>query len=385
MKSRVILGLSASMLMVMLAFTGCESGQTEPEKPVQTNSETAVSESDSFSVYQPVIDAFYKLASGQYEYSTEDESDIPKGGMGILEGNGFGSSDSMLWKSGFVIRDLSGDGVPELLIGSVEEKATEGDRTAIYAIYTIADDREKFVLDGTYRNMYYLCENGSLFNQGSAGAAYSIFGLYDLTKDGQSLLCRDFYFTHEKDGNFDNIRCWHNTVGEMNPAVSVELDITLDEFWEMEEKLSEQTVTIEMTSFGEYGGVEKPVLDEGGAVSPVYARDYTGECDEYTLDTTDYAAKVVFTAKSAVRNFKLISLTVKDISEDGNVSYSFDDLYVYGDLTADKGLAVTMNLPEIIPFYGISYTDGVGNTRVFSINLSGFDGSLYLTEISGVG
>ena len=44
-----------------------------------------------------------------------------------------------------------------------------------------------------------------------------------------------------------------------------------------------------------------------------------------------------------------------------------------------------MSLPETIPFYGISYTDGTGADRVFSVNLSGFDGSVYLVEIGGVG
>jgi len=44
-----------------------------------------------------------------------------------------------------------------------------------------------------------------------------------------------------------------------------------------------------------------------------------------------------------------------------------------------------MSLPETIPFYGISYTDGTGTDRVFSVNLSGFDGSVYLAEIGGVG
>ena len=50
-----------------------------------------------------------------------------------------------------------------------------------------------------------------------------------------------------------------------------------------------------------------------------------------------------------------------------------------------QGLAVKMSLPETIPFYGISYTDGTGADRVFSVNLSGFDGSVYLAEIGGAG
>ncbi len=62
-----------------------------------------------------------------------------------------------------------------------------------------------------------------------------------------------------------------------------------------------------------------------------------------------------------------------------------EELYHHGDLLPGSGLSVKMSLPETVPFYGISYRDNSGAERIFSVNLSGFDGAVYLTEIGGVG
>lgn len=394
------------LLAAMLSMTGCELRDILPEDPVpeetQRGNETETTENkaepevsdpdpsepeisepevDYGTFYQPVIDEFFRLAAGDY-----DENNIPEGGTSLLEGNGWNRDDAMLWDSGYMIRDLSGDGIPELLIGS-----TAGDGydvvsgTMIYALFTAADGQVHLTLEGAYRNAYCILEDGSIFNQGSGGAIYSIFGLYDLTADGTALTCRDCWFTHEKDGNFEDIRCWHNTTGEMDPAVSEELSMTLDELWAKEEELAKQRKVLDLTTFAEYGGVEKPEYAENPTVSVVYGNDYTGEYDSFAVDDADYAVDVVFTTDGTVRNFKVIALTLNEITDDGYMSFFFEELYTYGDLTPDKGLAVKMSLPETIPFYGISYTDGTGADRVFSVNLSGFDGSVYLEEIGGVG
>ena len=377
MKTNKLIILLAAMLL-----TGCTLGDTAPDKPDQgdVQPETAQTEDavNYEAVYKPVLDELFKIASCAYDFDTADASGIPEGAAGILENNGWGSSELMLWESGYIMQDFSGDGIPELLIGAE-------DNCMVYALYTIADGAVQLLAEGTYRNMYYLTEDGLFLNQGSGGAIYSIIGTYELKAGESALTCRDYWFTHEKDGNFEDVRCWHNTTGEMDPAVSEELAMTLDEFWAMEMDLFDHAVTLDLTTFAEYGGVEKPEYPENPTVSAVYGNDYTGEYDSYAADYTDYAVDVVFTTDGTVRNFKVIALTLDEITEDGDMSFFFKDLYTYGDLTPDKGLAVKMSLPETIPFYGISYTDGTGADRVFSVHLSGFDGSVYLAEIGGAG
>ena len=379
------------LLAAMLAMTGCELRNAVPDDPVETlntqkteaaaeNTENENTENsgnteeptepavDYTAYYQPVIDDMFKAAMGEY-----DAGNVPEGGVGLMEGYG-----DMLWDAGFAVTDLSGDGIPELLIGSLGSGM-------IFAVFTVSGGAPKLVLEGWYRNAYYLLQDGTIYNRGSGGAAYTILGIYDISEDGSSLVCRDCWFTHEKDGDFGNLVCWYNTAGVNDITVSEELTMTLDELWEKEEELAKQRKVLDLTTFAEYGGVEKPEYAENPTVSAVYGNDYTGECDSFAADDADYAVDVVFTTDAAVRNFKVIALTLNEITDDGYMSFSFKDLYIHGDLTPDKGLAVKMSLPETIPFYGISYTDGTGADRVFSVNLSGFDGSVYLAEIGGVG
>jgi hypothetical protein len=151
----------------------------------------------------------------------------------------------MLGNAGYRIADYSGDRIPELLIGDVNNGM-------IYALYTVKDDQVHLTLEGAYRNAYYLLEDGSIFQQASGGAIYSIFGLYDLSADGSETICRDYWFTHEKDGDYEDIRCWHNTVGDMDIAVSEELAMTLEEFWAMEEKYADKIIVPKLIPFAEW-------------------------------------------------------------------------------------------------------------------------------------
>ncbi len=125
------------------------------------------------------------------------------------------------------------------------------------------------------------------------------------------------------------------------------------------------------------------VYADNPTVQAMFAHEYTGEWDEYALSDSEYAERVVFLTDGAVKDFRLMALKLEEITDAGKISFAAEVLYHHGDLTPERGLAVTMNLPETIPYYGISYTDGTGAERLFSVSLSGFDGSVYLSEIGG--
>lgn len=79
---------------------------------------------------------------------------------------------------GYLIQDLDGDGVEELLFGSNTVNADDPWDGVVYDIYTMVDGELVHVLDGWDRNRYYLTENGYIANEGSSGAAnfnYSYF------------------------------------------------------------------------------------------------------------------------------------------------------------------------------------------------------------------
>ena len=75
---------------------------------------------------------------------------------------------------GWLLRDLDGDGTPELLLG-----ADWGDgHTVIFNIYCLDGAKAVRVVDGWSRSRWYLCTDGSLAHEGSDGASEGTFSYY---------------------------------------------------------------------------------------------------------------------------------------------------------------------------------------------------------------
>ncbi len=247
MKKSIFLILLAAELTMM----GCAPVSAPDDNVDMTDTgeavQTAETTVDYSTNYQPIVNDFYKLVSGQIDISAGD-SEMPTGSMGLWEGITYGSIDTMKEDTGFCISDFSGDGIPELVIGSVSNGM-------IYALFGIADGGTRLLLEGAYRNMYFFLDDGMILNQGSAGAIYSILGILDWSDDGAALNIAEYWYTHEKDGNFDDICCYYNTTGEMDPTISEELVMTVDEFIVMQESVLSRVTVPELTSFAQYGGV----------------------------------------------------------------------------------------------------------------------------------
>ena len=75
---------------------------------------------------------------------------------------------------GWLLRDLDGDGIPELLLG-----ADWGDgHSVIFNIYRLDGAKAVRVVDGWNRSRWYLCADGSLAHEGSDGASEGTFSYY---------------------------------------------------------------------------------------------------------------------------------------------------------------------------------------------------------------
>ena len=78
---------------------------------------------------------------------------------------------------GWLLRDLDGDEIPELLLG-----ADWGDgHSVIFNIYRLDGAKAVRVVDGWNRNRWYLCTDGCLANEGSSSAFESSYSYYRYT------------------------------------------------------------------------------------------------------------------------------------------------------------------------------------------------------------
>ncbi len=88
--------------------------------------------------------------------------------------------DKAFDKIGFAYKDVTGDGVDELLVGAIPQEATE-DPTPVYDIYTVVDRAPALVVSGTARNFYYGNMYSGIVNVASGGAGDPEFYSYSVT------------------------------------------------------------------------------------------------------------------------------------------------------------------------------------------------------------
>lgn len=254
MKKRMKIMLAAAALAAVMALTACgrrtesrqseskqlesqqsESRQPEPQAAEEKTEDAGASEDTKEEAgypYDEILLRFYRLI-----FYGNDDHDPADGETGVRELAMVMGPDGVPDCVGYTIQDISGDGIPELLIGYIGEDDGDPRSRQIYAVFTCEEETPRLVLEGWYRNAWYYLGNSRFGNTGSDSAMCSIFGSYTITPDGTSLSCEDYWFTFEKAGGGSGIGCYHNTTGEPDPDVSEELDIDVNEFWQMEEEL----------------------------------------------------------------------------------------------------------------------------------------------------
>lgn len=223
----LIFGIISFMCMTMMA--GC--GKKES--------------TDYNAKYEETLKKYYD-AIVNYDKDTIDY----EGFEGVVEYTMNAGVENALDEIGYAIKDISGDGVPELLIGIIEDE-TKRIGSQILAVYTCVDGKVQYVFDAWMRNAYFIRKDNSIFNSGSGGAAQAIFGLYQLSKDGTTLECKEYYFSSEKDGNYNDIGFYTNTSGKFD--VSISQEIPEREFWSEYDRLNTDFEDMSMTSISTVG------------------------------------------------------------------------------------------------------------------------------------
>ncbi len=360
---------------------------TEPMSTVSTKVETQEKdrqeEVDYTQIYTPILEEFYTfIANGL------DDEVVDEGKTGVMEAIMGQEKEVALGSVGYSIQDISGDKVPELVIGAItESKDFIGYGKEIYAVYTCVKDVPHYVFEGRSRSRYFIMNQGKFFYQGANGAMYSIFGTYTMTLDGTALSCKDYYFTFEKNESFTEMGFYHNHSGVWDKVVSEELKISDEAFWQIEAALENQTQLMELIPFSEYKRSDEKTqttYDAKIQIRMQWAKEVQADLSDYDtfiVDTTESQSKIVFSAGKRVKDFKVLALSMADVDEDGKIRFTVKELYALDQLTPERPLVVGLTFYGDLPHYGISYVDENGITRQFAIQISGKDGSLLLDAI----
>lgn len=338
-----------------------------PSKPLPDKQPSNAQNSEADQLYSELVERYYTLVSDPYGFVDIAEY----GEFGVIE-SARAMEGNALDGLGYIIEDLSGDGIPELVVGTLPEYGGQ-----INAVYTLVDGQPQFVFEGWYRSSYSYLGDGRFYYYGSSSASETGQGFFSLSKDGTTLNCEDFYFTHAAEEDYSDLKVYYNTTGRWDIVESQESDMSLEEFQAYEPSYKD----LPLTSFADHAaerGPEAPVQVHWAELWLQGITDY----EEFVADDGEYATDVLFTAKRTVTDFELMRLTIREIYEDGTVSYASEPIYSLNRLTPERPLVVRMTFPGDTPTYGISYVDesGDGMTHHLTVEVSGKDGTLLLRE-----
>lgn len=205
-----------------------------------------VSESDAMpDAYTEILDkALCIIVDYSTGYTIED------GELGIVQSiEGFETSEN-LERIGYACLDIDDNGTDELIIA---EKGTDsGD--SILAVYTLKNDRAVLIMEGYARSRYYYLGDSLFYQEGSGGASFTYFGVYEIEDDGITISTKEYCFSGFKDeSDVDSYGWFYNTTGEYSVEASEELNFSNNEEpYALMEEYRSKTYSFDLTMFSDY-------------------------------------------------------------------------------------------------------------------------------------
>ena len=141
------------------------------EKKQKKTSKTSGKKDSELTVYQPVLDKYAAAVHENWDFEKKTEKGV------YIDVNEYGQ----MIKLGYMLKDLNGDGVSELIIGASDDGY--GSKLAL-DLYTISKGKLQKLSEAGPRERHFITSDGCLFIEGSAGAANSVASICRIEGSG---------------------------------------------------------------------------------------------------------------------------------------------------------------------------------------------------------
>ena len=179
MKKITVFALLA-VLAILLVFSACGKSSLPVQIPAQQTSVMVqeptpppmpepTPQLQPMEIYSDILNRWRTAASERWDMETLD-------GNGLNYMAAYCYSDDPLNRLGYLLNDIDGDGIEELLIGSIT--GDDYQDKIVLQLYTIENGAPKQVFNSGERDRYYLCSDRTIANEGSSSAFESCYNYY---------------------------------------------------------------------------------------------------------------------------------------------------------------------------------------------------------------
>lgn len=158
-----------------------------------------------------------------------------------------------LYRIGYALEDLNGDGAPELLIGAVENE--ENDRGLLFDLYTLSDGEPVKLAESRRGESWYDCGGGVLMGESASGSLAS-FALHRI--EGTELRFLEGVSFHAE----ENGGSWYRLLARDSTDSKGKLPISGDEAHAWQKQYCQGYRVHSMTPFAELNRNPAPGLTE---------------------------------------------------------------------------------------------------------------------------
>ncbi len=212
---------------------------------------------------------------------------------------------------GFAYRDISNDGVDELLVGIITD---DNEPSVVYDIYTMVDRQPTLVVSGTARNSYRAMEYGGVANYFSGGAMENGLKVYIITPGTNELFLQ---YGVKYDGYENEKNPWF----EADTADDEEdkwKECTEEDYNMWIERASEQCLKLDFTPFSEIMPID-------------YSKVDLSKYDTFTQMLTDFKSGMGYANEKVGDTDVFFASTGTYTGEDDTKNAIDSSLFIYGD------------------------------------------------------
>jgi len=167
-----------------------DENQVENNEDIETKTSTVSIAAEALDIgnkaeyiYKDILDMFYQKISYGWEKTEE---------VSLIFFQGYPQTQT-LSGVGYSFVDLDNNGMPELLVTTTQE-AMNG---MIYDLYSYVDGKIIHLASSMERDRFYLCEDNTIYNEGSGGATVSSAEMFEISSDKHSLSLKEMVVYNE--------------------------------------------------------------------------------------------------------------------------------------------------------------------------------------------